>query len=968
MASTRRHDESREALLKAERASSRPSIDESEATELDSLVSDGPDEPGNHLEKPAAGRIARAYSQPPPRPSTFRRFLPSRTCLLVLAVLTTGLIGMLLAFGLYAYHARPPDGQSPPWYPTPRGGTDARWAASYAKAAELVRKMTLAEKVNVTTGVGWGSDLCVGNTGPARAAGFPALCLQDGPLGLRFVDHVTAFPAGVTVAATWNRDLARRRGQAMAREARIKGVNVLLAPCVGPLGLKPLGGRNWEGFGSDPVLQAVHGVATVEGIQGEGVMASVKHLVGNEQEHFRQQWEWGLPQALSSNVGDRTMHELYLWPFADAVRAGVASVMCSYQMLNNSFACGNSALLNGLLKDELGFQGFVVTDWLAQRSGVDSARAGLDMSMPGDGMFWANGVPLWGGELSAAVLNGSVPVGRLNDMVARVVASWFQLGQDDEKDWPRPPPDGDGGPNFSSWTNEEYGLLHDSSKEGEKVKVNQFVDAQGIGEAFHGRLAKEIAQEGIVLVKNDGTLPLSKKGRDDSGDAAGSTKFKVGIFGEDAGPPPRGLNKCADQACNEGTLTMGWGSGTADLNYLVDPLQALEATFDHASVEITSSLTNKPPAAGTLQSQDLCLVFANSDAGEGFASWKDIKGDRNDMHLQKGGDALVHAVARSCKGPVVAVVHAVGPVLVESWIDDPKIAAVLLAHLPGQESGNALAAVLFGDADASGRLPYTLGKSLEDYGPDAKVMYVPNGVIPQQDFDAHGEGLNLDYRYFDKHGIAPRFEFGFGLSYTTFDYTDLKLTTLKEKSPLPDPRPPPAAEPPAFDAAIPDASEALWPEHFHKVPHRIYPYISAAPTSTLPSPDPSSSAAPEPQLSSAGGGPGGNPSLFTPHLRVAVAVTNTGGRTGLEVVQLYVEFPQDEVDAGGQRVAFPVRVLRGFEKVELKAGESKTVEMELTRRDLSYWCVWRQNWVMPKGEIGVRVGRSSRDLKLEGRW
>ena len=961
-------DESREALLKARDSTTRPSLDESEATELDSLVSDGEEKHDDHSKGPA-GRVSRAYSQPSPRPSAFRRLLPSRKCLLILLILTGGLVGVLFGGAFYAYKVRPPDGQSPPWYPTPRGGTEAAWAASYAKAADIVRKMTLAEKVNATTGVGWASDLCVGNTGPARAAGFPALCLQDGPLGLRFVDHVTAFPAGVTVAAAWNRRLTRRRAQAMAREARMKGVNVLLAPCVGPLGLKPLAGRNWEGFGSDPVLQAVHGAATVEGIQGEGVMATVKHLIGNEQEHFRQPWAWGLPQALSSNVDDRTLHELYLWPFADAVRAGVASVMCSYQMLNNSFACGNSKLLNGLLKDELGFQGFVVTDWLAQRSGVGSALAGLDMSMPGDGLFWADGVPLWGGELSTAVLNGSVPVRQLDEMVVRIVASWFQLGQDDEKAWPRPPPEGDGGPNFSSWTNDEYGLLHDSSGEGEKVKVNQFVDAQGIGEEFHGRLAKEIAQEGIVLVKNDGTLPLSKSGTSPSEDASDASKFKVGIFGEDAGPPPRGLNKCADQACNEGTLTMGWGSGTADLGYLVDPLQALEATFDHSSVDITSSLTNKAPSADILQSQDLCLVFANSDAGEGYASWKDIKGDRNDMHLQKGGDALIQAVARSCKGPVVVVVHAVGPVVVESWIDDPKIAAVLLAHLPGQESGNALTAVLFGNVDASGRLPYTVGKRLDDYGPDAKVMYVPNGVIPQQDFDAHGEGLLPDYRYFDKHGIAPRFEFGFGLSYTTFEYTDLKLTTLKPRSPLPDPRPPSAAEPPALDTAIPDASEALWPANFHQVPHRIYPYVSAAPTSTLPTPVPSASTIPASQLSPAGGAPGGNPSLFAPHLRVAVTVTNSGAeRAGQEVVQLYVAFPANEVDPGRRHVDFPVRVLRGFEKVALAVGESKTVEMELTRRDLSYWCVWRQNWVMPAGEFRVGVGRSSRDVKLEGMW
>ncbi len=139
-------------------------------------------------------------------------------------------------------------------------------------------------------------------------------------------------------------------------------------------------------------------------------MATIKHFVANEQEHFRQPWEWGLPHAVSSNIDDRTLHELYAWPFGDAVKAGVASVMCSYNMVNNSYACGNSKLLNGILKDELGFQGFVMSDWLAQRSGVSTALAGLDMTMPGDGLRWQDGHSLWGPQLTRAVLNGSVPV------------------------------------------------------------------------------------------------------------------------------------------------------------------------------------------------------------------------------------------------------------------------------------------------------------------------------------------------------------------------------------------------------------------------------------------------------------------------------------------------------------------------------------------------------------------------------
>ena len=151
----------------------------------------------------------------------------------------------------------PPDGQSPPWYPTPPGGTVPQWAESYKKAAELVKRMTLIEKVNITTGTGWQMGLAVGNTAPAVDVGFPGLALQDGPLGLRFADNSTAFPAGITVGATWNKELMYKRGKAHGNEARLKGVNVLLGPCVGPLGRMPAGGRNWE-VSTCPVHQCSH--------------------------------------------------------------------------------------------------------------------------------------------------------------------------------------------------------------------------------------------------------------------------------------------------------------------------------------------------------------------------------------------------------------------------------------------------------------------------------------------------------------------------------------------------------------------------------------------------------------------------------------------------------------------------------------------------------------------------------------
>ena len=219
----------------------------------------------------------------------------SKSCIAVCVLVLAIFLSVIGGGGYFLWNTELINGQSPPWYPTPLGGTVSSWRDSYAKAQKMVEKMTLTEKVNITTGVGWAQGLCVGNTAEATGVGFPSLCLQDGPLGIRFCDHATSFPAGITTAATWNRDLMHRRGAAHARQAKLKGIHVLLGPSMGPMGRHPAGGRNWEGFGSDPVLQAVAASQTIMGIQSQGVMATAKHFVANEQEHFRKSYEWGLP-------------------------------------------------------------------------------------------------------------------------------------------------------------------------------------------------------------------------------------------------------------------------------------------------------------------------------------------------------------------------------------------------------------------------------------------------------------------------------------------------------------------------------------------------------------------------------------------------------------------------------------------------------------------------------------------------
>ena len=548
----------------------------------------------------------------------------------------------------------------------------------------------------------------------------------------------------------------------------------------------------------------------------------------------------------------------------------------------------------------------------------------------------------------------------MNDMTTRIVAAWYQVGQNF---WEKH------GPNFSSWTNDKIGKVHEAaSNSHDKAIVNNFVDVQGgttdeEGDEPHRIVARQVAAEGTVLVKNvDGILPLSRSG------LGKESTYRVAIIGEDAGPG-KGPNHCADRGCNQGTLAVGWGSGASEFPYLVDPASALRANFSE-NVLVTEYLSNTVNAdlESTLEDQDLCIVFANSDAGEGFIAWNGIQGDRNSLDLQKGGDKLINSVAKQCgkgQGKTIVVIHAVGPVNMEEWADLPEIKAILLAHLPGQESGNALSDVIFGEVDASGRLPYTIGRSLDDYGPGAKVLYYPNGVVPQADFD---EGLYIDYRHFDKYNIEPRYPFGFGLSYTTFNYSDMTVTRLRPKSPLPDPRKDEII-PAVWDETIPEASAALFPTSIHKLNKYIYSYISDVkeatkkPTFKYPvgydiqqSP------------SQAGGGEGGNPSLYETYVRINFKLTNTGARTGKEAVQLYLSCPENVFEPEtNEKIDFPLRVLRNFKKIELGAGKSEYVSLHLTRRDLSYWSAVQQNWVMPTTqEFKIHVGRHSRDLPLVG--
>ncbi|KAH7126766.1 beta-glucosidase-like protein [Dendryphion nanum] len=826
---------------------------------------------------------------------------------------------------------------APPYYPAPHGGWTSDWSESYRKASLLVSNLTLAEKTNITAGTGIFMGRCVGNTGSAPRAGIPQLCLQDGPLGLRNVPEGdnTAFPAGITVGATWDKDQIYARGVAIGEEFRGKGVNVHLGPSVGPLGRKPRGGRNWEGFGSDPVLQAVGGALSIEGIQSTGVIATIKHLIANEQEMYRM---YNLFQpGISSNLDDRTLHELYLWPFAEGVRSGVGSVMIAYNAVNGSACSQNSYLINGILKDELGFEGFVMSDWLSQISGVASALAGLDLSMPGD----IHTVPLFGNsywmyEYSRSILNGSIPVDRLNDAVTRILATWFQMGQDDPS-YPKP--------NFDTNTQNREGPLYPGALFSPSGVVNEFVNVR----ANHAEIARAVARDGITLLKNvNGSLPLSRNAT-------------LKVFGTDAEKNPDGINSCADQGCNKGTLGMGWGSGSSRYPYMDSPIDGFKARGAPYTFFNTDNFpSNSNPSPG-----DTAVVFINADSGENYITVDGNPGDRTNAGLNAwhNGNKLVKDVAARYSN-VIVVVHTVGPILLEEWHDLPSVKSILFAHLPGQEAGESLMQVLYGDVSPSGHLPYTIPKSEDDY-PDSLDLV---GFQLGQPQDTFTEGLYIDYRHFNKAGIKPRYAFGHGLSYTTFSFSNATITSVTPLTSVPPPRP--AKGPtPTYSTAIPPASEAYWPANFNRIWRYLYSWLEKGDAdaaardanSTRKYPYPAGYSNVQKPGPPAGGAQGGNPALFDVAFDLSVTVSNTGSREGRAVAQLYVQFPTG--------IAFdtPIIQLRDFAKTRtLAAGESQVLNLKVTRKDLSVWDVVSQNWIIPslEGEYKIWVGGASDTLGL----
>jgi beta-glucosidase len=556
----------------------------------------------------------------------------------------------------------------------------------------------------------------------------PAIKMADGPLGVRswmgssaITNSATApkitstsFPSGVTMAATWNPDLVQREAQAIAQETKALGRDMILGPTVN-INRVPLWGRNFEGYGEDPYLAARLGVAYINGVQGEGVIPSVKHFAANNEEFER--------HRLDEKIDERTLHEIYLPAFKAAVKeADVWTVMSAYEKVNGEYCAENSHLLTDVLRKEFGFKGFVISDWASTYSTAPTVNAGMDLEMPGGPPLHAmlkrpqsimsgnSGGWLEADKVLAEIKAGHITEATLDDNVGRILRVIMLSGL----------------------------MEHQHTPGGEVDTPEQ------------QKIALEGATEGIVLLKNQNALlPLDP-----------AKIHSIAVIG------PNALV----------ARTGGGGSSLVRPNHSVSPLEGIQKRAGSA-IQVTSALgvgmegedaahdtaearaNNLKQAVDIASKADIAVVVVGryyKNESEGF----DVK----TMDLPAGQDELIQAVEKTNPHTVV-VLNTGDPVTMSKWLDNTP--ALLDIWYGGQEGGNALAAILFGDANPSGKLPVSLPKKLED-SPAAKTY-------PGQNLHAeYSEGIYVGYRYYDTKNVEPQFPFGFGLSYTKFEYSDLK--------------------------------------------------------------------------------------------------------------------------------------------------------------------------------------------------
>ena len=622
------------------------------------------------------------------------------------------------------------------------------WEEAHKKAKEKIKDFTVDEKLSLLYGIQnmqkTRENGCVGSIEPIQDK-FGGICLQDGPAGVRFSLSTQSWQAGINTASTFNKTLMYEVGKAQGKEFREKGINIALGPAMNFL-RSPQGGRIWESYGDDPFLAGVAATQVIKGIQSNGVIACAKHYVGNDQETNR--------KNSSSNIQDQALWEIYIEPFyRSVVDAQVGSIMAAYNAVNDVYCVKNEILVKKYLKEMIGFQGFVMTDWWEVMSNSsDNFNSGVDMNMPGgkdegpeyvgrDKSYWSN--------FKTYINDGEITTERLDDAVERILAPMYKLDQ------------------FNSYVKFPEVNLNKNTITKETKKLN-----------------REAAAQSNVLLKNEDNILPIRNMKDKT----------IAIIGNDAIESPCIRDSdcsCKSESNNffQGHISLGYGSGTTYFNYTVDPLTAIKARAEKEGIKIINSndiiesaevieertivvgkedIDKAKEVAGEA---DLCIVFISADSGEQYIDLEKSVGDRYDLKAWHSGDELVEAVLEKNEN-VIVVINSPGPIDLP-WYENIK--GLIFSGFGGAESGNGIADILFGDYNPSGHLPYVWAE-LDNYPSKIKIFSNPT-------YYDYKEGVFVGQRYFDKNNKTYIFPFGYGMSYTTFEFDkdkNISATMTKE--------------------------------------------------------------------------------------------------------------------------------------------------------------------------------------------
>ena len=574
-------------------------------------------------------------------------------------------------------------------------------------ADALIAIMTTDEKIQLVHGTGF-----TGGPELRGAAGYvpgiahlnvPDLYLADGSVGVgNSVGQATALPSSIASAASWDLNEAYKYGQVIGAESKALGMNVNLGGNVNLIGREPRCGRTFETAGEDPLLAGTIKAQHLKAIQDQNVIAGIKHFALNDQETSR--------FTADVQIDERGARESDLLAFEIGVKdSGVQSVMCSYNLIGGTYACENSHLLTQILRNEWGFQGFVMSDWDGTHSTVKAATAGLDQEQPATGYF--EGVKDEG--IKQAIQNGHMQASVLDNMVHRILRAMFTVG------------------------------AYQHSPQVTSIDV-----------ATDAAIAQEMEEQGAVLLKNAaGQLPLSKSLKSI---AIVGSHADIAVLSGGGSAQVTPVSGAA--ISNPAPCPPCWGYVVWDPS---SPLKAIQAKVPAAGVKFDDG-TSTTSAAALAATSDVAIVFVSQWESEGM--------DLPDLSFSGNQDALVAAVAAA--NPHTVVVIESGGAQVMPWL--ANVGAILEAWYPGQRGGEAIANLLFGDVNPSGKLPITFPASVNDL-PHPTIAAPPaNSTAPFP--VTYDEGFLVGYKYYDAKSITPLFPFGYGLSYTTFTLTNAQLT------------------------------------------------------------------------------------------------------------------------------------------------------------------------------------------------